>query len=198
MTDLEKIDIYIKKHSNWNKELNVLRKLFQQTELKEEVKWGAPAYTYNGSIVSGLGAFKNHYAIWFHQGVFLKDTKKQLVNAQEEKTQALRQWKFTSEDTIDSKLVLTYIKEAIENAKAGKKLKPQRKKKLVIPAILKEAFNNNKKLTQKFHSLTPGKQREYADHIGSAKREATQQSRLDKCIPLILESKGLYDKYKNC
>ena len=198
MSDSEKINNYIQKNSHWKEELTLLRSIFQKTELKEEVKWGIPAYTLNGSLVAGLGAFKNHYAIWFHQGVFLKDSQKQLVNAQDGKTKAMRQWKFTVENTIDSKLVMAYIIEAIVNAKAGKKVKPQQKKELIIPPLLLEALKKNKKLNNQFNKLTPGKQREYAEHIGSAKRESTQISRLEKCTPLILDGKGLYDKYKNC
>ena len=83
MTDSQKVDDYIERHSKWSAELEQLRKVFQQTELIEEVKWGAPTYTLNGKLVAGMAAFKNHYAIWFHQGVFLKDTHNKLVNAQE-------------------------------------------------------------------------------------------------------------------
>ncbi len=198
MSDSEKILEYIQKNSHWEKELTLLRSIFQKTELKEEVKWGIPAYTLNGSLVAGLGAFKNHYAIWFHQGVFLKDAQKQLFNAQDGKTKAMRQWKFTSEDSIDSKLIMAYILEAIVNAKAGKKIKPQAKKEIEIPSLLKEAFKKNQQLANQYSKLSLGKQREYSEHIVSAKREATQISRLEKCIPLILEGKGLYDKYKNC
>jgi len=198
MNDSEKIDLYIEKHSSWKEQLSQLRNIFQKTELKEEVKWGAPAYTLNGSIVAGLGAFKNHYAIWFHQGVFLKDKEKQLVNTQKGKTQALRQWKFTSEDLINNKLVLKYILESIENCKAGKKLKPKAKKEIAIPNLLKNAFLKHRDLETFYYKLSPGKQREYSEHISSAKREATQVSRLEKVIPMILEGKGLFDKYKNC
>lgn len=38
--------------------------------------------------------------------------------------------------------------------------------------------------------------KEYAEHIGSAKREAIALTRLQKAIPQILKGKGLYDKYK--
>jgi uncharacterized protein YdeI (YjbR/CyaY-like superfamily) len=34
------------------------------------------------------------------------------------------------------------------------------------------------------------------DYITGAKREETKLKRIEKIIPLILESKGLYDKYK--
>jgi len=198
MTDSKKVDTYINKHTKWSKELSSIRSVFQQTELNEEIKWGVPTYTLQGSLVAGLGAFKNHYAIWFHQGVFLKDTNKKLINAQEGITKALRQWKFSADDRIEKKLILSYIIEAMENAKAGKKIKPQPKKKLKLPELLKEAIKNNDSLAIQFNKLTPGKQREYADHISEAKREATKQSRLEKSIFMILDGKGLYDKYKNC
>lgn len=55
---------------------------------------GVRLYILNGKNVIGLGAFKNHFAIWFFNGVFLKDEKQLLTNAQEGKTKALRQMHF--------------------------------------------------------------------------------------------------------
>jgi len=34
------------------------------------------------------------------------------------------------------------------------------------------------------------------EYISEAKREETKMKRLDKIVPLILENKVLYDKYK--
>ncbi len=198
MTDSQKVDDYIERHLKWSAELEQLRRVFQQTELTEEVKWGAPTYTLNGKLVAGMAAFKNHYAIWFHQGVFLKDTHNKLVNAQEGVTKALRQWRFEKDDPIEAKIIAGYLQEAIENCLAGKELKPQPKKKLVIPPQLATVLKEDKDLNKAFNALTPGKQREYADHISQAKRDATKASRLEKICPMILEGKGLHDKYKNC
>ena len=64
--------------------------------------------------------------------------------------------------------------------------------------FLKKELQNDAELNRAFKSLTPGKQREYADHINEAKRDATKQSRLEKIIPMIKEGIGLHDKYKNC
>ena len=44
--------------------------------------------------------------------------------------------------------------------------------------------------------LTPGRQRDYNIHIGDAKREATQLSRLEKIRPMVLAGQGLNDKYR--
>jgi len=85
----------------------------------ETVKWSAPVYTVNGKNVLGLGAFKKHFGIWFFNGVFMKDEHKLLVNAQENKTKALRQMRFETIEEIDKNLVLLYVKEAIENQKLG-------------------------------------------------------------------------------
>jgi len=197
MTKAEKVDAYILKHKQWRDKLTTLRTICNTTELKEEIKWGAPAYTLHGKIVIGLGAFNNHMGIWFHQGVFLKDDHNKLLNAQEEKTKALRQWRFELSDTINRALVLEYIREAIENSLAGKEIKPQRKS-LIIPPFFKKALDSNSEFAKAFNNLSPGKQREYAEYIHMAKRDATKQGRIEKITSMIHEGKGLHDKYKNC
>ncbi len=198
MSDSTKVDQYIEKHSQWSKELAIIRTVFQNTRLEEEIKWGSPSYTLFGKLVAGMAAFKNHYAIWFHQGVFLKDKEGKLLNAQEGVTRALRQWRFEKDDVIDTDLVLVYIEEAIQNSLDGKEIKPQRKTGVNIPPLLKDEFVNDPSFEAAFKELTPGKQREYADHIGSAKKEETRQNRFVKCKPMIMAGKGLHDKYKNC
>jgi uncharacterized protein YdeI (YjbR/CyaY-like superfamily) len=198
MTDSEKVTAYIEKHTQWTSELSQLREIFANTKLKEEIKWGSPTYTLGKKLVAGIAAFKNHYAIWFHQGVFLIDTPGKLVNAKDGVTRALRQWRFEKNDLIETELILAYVEEAIQNSIDGKEIKPQRKKGVTILPFLKNALNKNSELNTAFEKLTPGKQREYAEHIGDAKREETNISRLKKCTPMILEGKGLHDKYKNC
>ena len=63
---------------------------------------------------------------------------------------------------------------------------------------LSGAFEKDPVLKSAFEELTPGKQREYCEHIAEAKRDSTKKSRLEKIIPMIQQRKGLYDKYKNC
>lgn len=189
---------YIEHHDNWAHLLNNLRDILLSTELEETIKWGAPVYTVNGKNVVGLGAFKHHAVLWFFNGVFLKDEQQKLINAQEGKTKALRQWRFEANELTDKSLIKAYILEAIENQKLGKELKPERNKKLVVDGLLKDLLLTDNTFKIAFNKLTPGKQREYAEHISSAKREATQLNRLEKIKPMILEGKGLHDKYKNC
>ena len=77
-------------------------------------------------------------------------------------------------------------------------MKKSPKKPVEIPSLLKEAFIEDEQLFEKFSSLGPSCQREYAEYIAEAKQEKTKLSRLEKCIPMIKEKKGLNDKYKNC
>ena len=199
MKKINSVEEYIETHENFSEALTMLRNIINSTEMEETLKWSAPVYTVNGKNVVGLGAFKKHFGIWFFNGVFLKDEQKLLVNAQEGKTKALRQMRFESINDIDKHAVLHYVKEAITNQKAGKEIKPDRsKKETIIPAELQQALNKDSNFNEHFNLLSPGKQREYCEHIVTAKREATKLSRLEKIKPMILKGAGLHDKYKNC
>ena len=199
MKKIHSVEEYIETNKHFSDALTILRNIINSTGLNETIKWNAPVYDLSGKNVVGLGAFKNHFGIWFFNGVFLKDEHNLLVNAQEGKTKALRQMRFESINDINKKAVLTYVKEAIDNPKAGKEIKPNRsKKETVIPKELKAVLNKNATLRKSFNALTPSKQREYCEHITTAKREATKLSRLGKITPMILQGVGLYDKYKNC
>ena len=198
MMRAKSVEEYIEKHPEWATALEKLRKILLATDLEETVKWGAPCYTLDGKNVIGLGAFKEHVAVWFHQGVFLSDPDKVLVNAQEGKTKALRQWRFTKAGDIKVTPMKAYVREAIENQRTGKEAKVDRAKKLVVPPELRTALTKKAKTKKAFEALTKGKQREYADHISSAKQDKTKQSRLEKILPMIEAGVGLHDKYRNC
>ena len=199
MAKVTSVEEYIEQHSDYAEALELLRNIINTTELDETIKWSAPVYAINGKNVVGLGAFKHHFGIWFFNGVFLKDEQNLLINAQENKTKALRQMRFKSINEINKAAVLAYVKEAIENQKLGKEIKPERKTKaVVVPDELGAVFKSNSELHTAFNALTPGKQREYCEHVSSAKREATKLSRIEKITPMILQGLGLYDKYKNC
>lgn len=192
------IEEYIENNSQFEEALTVLRELINSTELEETIKWSAPVYVLNGKNVVSIGAFKNHFGIWFFNGVFLKDENKLLEKAQE-KTKALRHMRFESINDIDKAAVLAYVKEAIENQKLGKELKPEKKgNTVIIPNELQKELKSNSVLHDAFKILTSGKQREYCDYIESAKREATKLSRIEKIKPMIINGIGLHDKYRNC
>lgn len=175
--------------------LTKLRAILRETELEEKMKWGIPTYCLKNKNVAGIGAFKSYAGIWFFNGVFLKDESKVLINAQEEKTKGMRQWRFSSIEAIDENLLKEYIQEAIQNQKDGKEIKPE-KKPLILPDELKEALASDARLSESFDELSLTYKREYAEHIAEAKRDETKKKRLEKIIPMILNKKGLNDKYR--
>lgn len=185
------------KTNQWAEELDLLKSIIAKTELEEMTKWGGPVYTINKKNVVGVGGFKSYVGIWFFNGVFLKDEKGLLVNANEGVTRALRQWRFTSKEEIvkNEKLILQYIKEAIANEKAGIAIKPE-KKEAIVSELLNAEFKTDKALAKAFEAFSPYKQREFLEYVETAKQEKTKLSRIEKIKPMILEGIGLNDKYR--
>jgi uncharacterized protein YdeI (YjbR/CyaY-like superfamily) len=157
---------------------------------------GRPCYTYNGKNVVGMAGFKSYFGLWFHQGALLKDQKKVLMNAQEGRTKALRQWRMQTAKDIKPTIIKSYVREAVKLAEEGKQIAPERKKPLVVPPELKKALGANKQAREKFKNMRLSLQREYADYIADAKREDTKLRRLEKIMPVIKAGSGLHDKYR--
>ncbi len=196
MNAYETVDQYLAHAKQWKSELAKLREILLETSLHEEIKWGAPIYTYNGKNVAGIAGFKSYFGLWFHQGALLKDSRKKLINAQEGITKALRQWRFKSIDEIDAKIIKAYIKEAIKLVEDGKEIKPLPRKKLIVPKELTLALKKNALAAAAYKKLTPFKQREYAEFIADASKSETKARRLEKILPMITRGIGLNDKYR--
>ena len=195
-----KIEAYFEKEHPFKEGISALRALAAKTKAEETFKWSSPVYTLNGKNVFWISRFKNHFGVGFFNGVFLKDPKGILVNAQEGKTQAMRHLKFYSLNEIDSKIVLSFMNEALENQKKGMQLIPKKKEspKLILPEQLKQVFAKHPNTKKAFFQLSPYKKRDYAEYILNAKQEKTKLSRLEKIIPMINSGMGLNDTYRNC
>ncbi len=196
MKDEINLEQYFAKSSR-QQELSILRDILLSCGLEETVKWGAPTYTFAGKNVASLASFKSYVGLWFYQGALLEDKKMKLINAQEGKTKALRQWRFTSMETIESKTIKAYVKEAIQNAKLGKSIKPTIKKRTAIPNELSAAFRKSPELKKSFSALSRAKQNEYAEYLLEAVKTETKLKRLEKIIPLIIRGEGLNDRYRH-
>ena len=180
----------------WEEGLDLIKSIINKAPLEETVKWGAPVYTFKGKNVLGVMGFKDYFALWFYKGVFLKDEAGVLVNASAEgTTKSLRQWRFTSKADINEKLLLQYINEAIEVEKAGLGIKPERKI-LAVPELLQKELDTSLSLSEAFSKFSQSRQNEFNEYIGTAKREETALSRIEKIKPMILEGIGLNDKYR--
>lgn len=190
------VDAFISKQAKWYDELSKLRDIILDTSLEEDYKWQSPCYTFRGNNVIGMRGFKEHFAIWFFKGALLQDPYRLLVRP-EETAQAMRQIRFTSMEEITAieQQLKEYINEAIEVEKSGLKMIFRNTAELVIVEEFQARLDEMPALKAAFEGLTPGRQREYGRHFAEPKQAATRASRVEKCIPLILEKKGLNDKY---
>lgn len=196
MKNAKTVDEFLARQESWVPLLEKLRRILLSTELEETIKWGTPVYTLKRKNIVGIGAFKSYAGLWFFQGALLSDPKKILVNAQEGKTKALRQLRFYSIDEIDENVIRAYVDEAIENQKAGREIKPPKKKPITIPAELEQAMAEDEALKKSFGAFSHSHKREFAEYIDEAKRAETRQRRLEKVIPMIKSKGGLNDKYR--
>ncbi|MFZ9978311.1 MAG: YdeI/OmpD-associated family protein, partial [Candidatus Kapaibacteriota bacterium] len=90
-------------------------------------------------------------------------------------------------------IIVDYIKQAIVIERTGKKV-AFKKVDDPIPEELSIAFKIQPELKTAFYALTPGRRRGYLLHFNQAKQSATRESRIQKCIPLILEGKGFQER----
>lgn len=190
------VDDYFRNAAQWEPELRRLRETLLSTGLQETLKWGGPCYTYKGKNVVGVGGFKSYFGLWFHQGALLRDDAGVLINAQEGKTKALRQWRMQSGRDIKPAIIRRYIKEAIDLIESGKEIKADRSKPVDVPEQLQKAMRRHKGATAAFRKLRLGQQREYADFVSAAKREDTKERRIEKILPMISAGIGLNDQYR--
>ncbi len=180
----------------WTDAEEFMQQLIVKNNLEKTIKWGGEVYTFNGKNVIGWGGFKDFFSLWFYNGVFLSDPEKVLINASNGKTKSLRQWRFTNVGDMDEQKIMTYINESIQAIKDGKEIKPEIFKEQQPEGIFKDFLDTNPNVKTAFMHLTKGRQKEYIIYIAEAKQEKTKAARIEKIKELILQNKGLNDKYK--
>ncbi|MGE5405081.1 MAG: YdeI/OmpD-associated family protein [Candidatus Saccharibacteria bacterium] len=189
-----KVDEFINKAKKWREEFEKLRRICLETELTEEVKWGVPCYTFEKKNVVLIHGFKEYCALLFFKGALLKDANGILIQ-QTDNVQASRQIRFTNvQEIVERESTLkAYISEAIAVEKAGLEVDFKKTREFTIPEELQNKFDEIPALKTAFESLTPGRQRAYILHFSQPKQSKTRESRVEKCMPLILNGKGLND-----
>jgi uncharacterized protein YdeI (YjbR/CyaY-like superfamily) len=191
---LQEVDLFLSRAERWSKEMAKLRAIALDCELTEELKWGKPCYTFQGSNVVIIQGFKEYCALLFCKGALLKDAKSILIQ-QTPNVQAARQLRFTNVRAIVeiAPIIKAYIWEAIAAEKAGIEVPYKKTSEFQMPEELKDKLAEIPALKTAFASLTPGRQRGYLLYFCAAKQAKTRESRVEKCIPRILRGKGLND-----
>jgi uncharacterized protein YdeI (YjbR/CyaY-like superfamily) len=186
-------DHYLAGEDKWHDETKKLRTIIREFDLTEEIKWGKPCYSYNGSNVVIIQGFKESCALMFCKGALLKDPQRILEKPGASSQSALR-IRFTSVGEIAKAepMLRAYLQEAIEAEQAGLKV-VFKKNPEPVPAELQAKLDALPALKKAFFGLTPGRQRAYILHFSSAKQSATRAARVEKCVKQIMAGKGLDD-----
>ena len=187
-----KVDLFISKAKKWQDEFTKLRMIVLDCNLTEELKWGVPCYTFQNSNIVLIHGFKEYCALLFFKGALIKDSNTILIR-QTENVQASRQVRFTRVQEIVEmeKILKAYILEAIGVEKSGLKVNFIKKTEHIIPEEFQKELDETPTLKTAFNALTPGRQRAYILYISAPKQSKTRESRIEKCIPQILNGKGL-------
>ena len=196
MDKIEKLESFYESEHPYKGGIALLREIALKTEAVEDFKWSIPVYTLDGKNVFGIGKFKSYFGVWFFNGVFLKDPKKVLENAQDGKTKGMRHWKFHDLEEVNEKAVLAYMNEALENQKKGLEIKAEKTKEVEVPELLQSKLDSDSVLKSSFEKFTPYKQKEFCEYIAEAKQEKTKLRRLEKILPMIQDGLGLNDGYR--
>ncbi|SKA44206.1 Uncharacterized conserved protein YdeI, YjbR/CyaY-like superfamily, DUF1801 family [Chitinophaga eiseniae] len=193
-TGAEKVDAFMERSETWREEFEKLRDILLDCQLTEELKWGVPCYTYNGTNVVLMHGFKEYCALLFFKGALMADPEGILV-IQSENVQATRQIRFTNVKEIVkmTRMLKAYVFEAIEIEKAGYQVQYKKTEEFNMPDEFRQKLDKLPALKKAFEALTPGRQRGYLLYFSAAKQAKTRMSRIEKYMEHILDGKGLND-----
>ena len=189
-----KVDEFINKAKSWRQELSAMRIILLECQLTEEIKWRAPCYTYEGKNIVLIGRLKECCTLSFPKGALLKDTES-VLSKPGDNTRAARVIRFACVDEINEleNVLKSYVYEAIELEKSGRKIDFSENRELELPDELQAKFEEDPVFRAAFEALTPGRQRGYTLHVSGAKQSKTRASRIESCEQKILAGKGFHD-----
>lgn len=163
--------------------------------VEETMKWSSPHFDYQGEMMCGMAAFKEHCAFGFWKGALVVGKKDDKVG------EAMGQMgRITKVADLPSKKVLTgYIQQAMKLNDAGVKavrMKGPPKKPLATPPDLARALKASQAAREAFDGFSPSARREYVEWLLEAKTDATRARRLETAVGWIAEGKARNWKYQ--
>lgn len=199
MTADPRIDAYVDKAAPFARPiLSHLRELVAKAcpEAEETLKWSSPAWTYRGSILCTMAAFKAHASFNFWRGA-------EVTGERAEAKEGMGQFGrlTTVGDLPDDAAMAALIRKAAAlidtSEKTPRKLKHP-KETLETPDDLARALAASPAAQAVFDGFPPGQRREYVAWITEAKRAETRSKRLAQAVEWIGEGKRRNWKYEAC
>lgn len=197
-----KIDAYISKSADFARPvLEHLRKLVVKAcpDVQESIKWSFPNFTYKGSILCNMAAFKQHCSFGFWLGGVMKDPYNILQADEKNAMGNFGQIKSLKSLPAD-KIIVDYIRQAMQLTDEGVKL-PRKEQVKEVPdphADFVKALAGVRTAQNNFNKFSPSQKREYIEWINEAKTEATRYKRIADAVQWLEEGKTRNWKYEKC
>jgi uncharacterized protein YdeI (YjbR/CyaY-like superfamily) len=187
------VDAYIARSTKWPDVMNTLRPVLLACGLDDDIKWGKPCFSHDGTNIAIMQEMKDFLALMFFKGALLTDTDEVLESQGPNSRSAMRICLRSVPDVVRlTDTVTAYVAQAIAVEEAGLEVGPA--PELVLVEELQKRLDGDATLRAAFEALTPGRRREYHLQISSAKQSATRESRVEKYVPKILAGKGFRDR----
>jgi uncharacterized protein YdeI (YjbR/CyaY-like superfamily) len=179
----------------WQGEMELLRTIALDSGLSEEMKWGKPCYTHDGSNIVIIQPFKDACGFMFFKGALLEDAKGVLERPGENSRAARRAMVTSVEQVKELEPVLkAYIAEAVAAEEAGLEVDTSEEQDVEYPEEFLELLEDDPELQAAFDELTPGRQRAYVMYFAAAKQSSTRTARVERYRQQILDGKGMNDR----
>ncbi len=177
----------------WQDGLLALRQICLDAGLVETLKWSHPCYVHAGRNIAILGALRGDFRISFFNPALLDDPEG-LLERGGPNTQhpGMMRFRDAAEVRRQAGAIRGFLRQAIAHALAGRQA-PKEVRSLDLPAELADSLARDAELAQAFARLTPGRQRSYVLHLGSAKKAQTRIERLARLRGHILAGKGAFE-----
>ena len=165
-------------------------------DVEEGIKWSMPFFSFNGSPMCQMAAFKQHcaFGFWLHKEVTGSDRRDGL--GQFGKLTSLK-------DLPPKKTLIPLIRKAKALNEAGvKAARPKAAPKPAptlpddVAALL--AMKKHAAARKTYEGFPPSAQRDYVEWITEAKTDATRQKRIASALEWLAEGKRRNWKYEAC
>jgi uncharacterized protein YdeI (YjbR/CyaY-like superfamily) len=160
-------------------------------DVDEAIKWRCPHFSYQGSLMCSMAAFKQHCSLHFWR-------YQEVVGTSAE--EGMGQFgKITSVKDLPSKKELTaYLRKAMALNETGSKpprSKAAPKPPLELPADFGALLKKHASARKHYEAFSPSAQREYVEWVTEAKTDATRQKRMATALEWLAEGKHRNWKY---
>jgi uncharacterized protein YdeI (YjbR/CyaY-like superfamily) len=197
MSKEPRIDAYIERQADFARPiLGHIRQSMHAAcpQVEEAIKWGMPAFLYQGKQLAGMAAFKAHATLgfWQRSGERGEDSKAGAMGDFGRLT--------TVADLPEDAALTAMIHQAMALIDAGAKTVRNKipKPPLETPPELAEALAANPSAQATFDFFAPSCRREYLEWVIDAKRPETRAKRVAQAVEWMAQGKKRNWKYENC